>query len=77
MYPLYRCTPDGRHAYRIEGPREFTEVQLIGKRAVIHRVRQAPYPEQLRIRQILDDNERYKPMEAADFHRLLDQHDGK
>ena len=77
MYPAYRRTLDGKHAYRIEGPRDLTEVQLIGQRAVIHRIRQAPYPEQVRILQIMEDGDLYVPMEEADFHRLLDLHDGK
>jgi hypothetical protein len=77
VYPVFRRSADGRHAYRIEGPRAFTEVQLIGQRALIHRVRDAAYPEQVLIKEMVEDGTRYLPMEEVEFLRLLDRHDGK
>lgn len=77
-YPQYRRSRNGRHCYRIEGPRAFTEVQLVGARAMIHRVRDAAYPEQVRIAEMIRmDEGRYTEMNAVDFERLLDLHTGR
>lgn len=76
-FPQYRRSRDGRHAYRIEGPRAFTEVQVIGSRAVIHRVKDAAYPEQVRIREMIDGSEPYIAMDEREFQRMLDLHQRK
>jgi hypothetical protein len=78
IFPQYRRASNGRHFYRIEGPRSFTEVHLIGSRAVIHRVRDAAYPEQVRIRGMLAmEQDAYQELPEADFLRVLDMHDGR
>ena len=53
LFPVYRMLADGRHLYRIESPRRFTEIQLIGSRAVAHRVEATAYPEQLRVQDMI------------------------
>jgi hypothetical protein len=69
---------NGRHFYRIESRSSFTEVQLVGGRAVIHRVAEAAYPEQVRIKAMLDLEEAaYLPLDATTFARMLDMHDGR
>ena len=77
-FPAYRRSANGRHFYRIESTRAFTEVQVVGLRAVIHRVREAAYPEQLLIEEMLSMREgRYIPLQAVEFEHVLDLHDGK
>ena len=69
--PAYRRSINGRHFYRIESSRAFTEVHLVGGRALIHRVQNAAYPEQLLIKSMLEfENGAYLMMEAAAFDRL-------
>ena len=53
IFPVYRILADGRHFYRIESPLLFTEIQLIGSRAVAHRVEAKAYPEQLRVQDMI------------------------
>lgn len=77
-FPTYRRSANGRHFYRIEGARAFTEVHLVGDRALIHRVQDAAYPEQVRIKAMLDlEGDAFLVMEAIAFERLLDLHDGR
>ncbi len=77
-FPVYRKSANGRHFYRIESTRAFTEVQVVGQRAVIHRVREAAYPEQVRIEEMLNMHEGgFLPLRAAEFEHALDLHDGK
>lgn len=77
-FPQFRRTGNARHFYRIEGPRSFTEVQLVGGRAVIHRVRDAAYPEQVLIgRMLAMEDGAWQPLAEAEFDRMLDLHDGR
>lgn len=48
-YPLYRKLIHGRSFYRIEAADRFTEVQLMGSRAIVHEVIARTYPEMLRM----------------------------
>jgi hypothetical protein len=77
LFPLYRRSSNGRHYYRIEGPRAFTEVQLVGAGAVIHRVVDAAYPEQVRIDEMVGlAGGLYVALDPAEFDRMLDLHSG-
>ena len=77
-FPIYRRTRDGRHFYRIESERAFTEVHLIGARAVIHRVSQAAYPEQVRIAGLIGAREgNILPSSHQEFQKALDLHEGR
>jgi len=58
---------DGRHFYRIEGPDRFTEVQLVGSRALLHLVVARIYPEKVRIVEMVRDKERYPPITAEEW----------
>ncbi len=53
-FPKFRMLIDGRHFYRIDGPEEFTEIQIIGTRRTIHDIKATAYPEKLRVRQMID-----------------------
>ena len=67
-YPLYRRTTDGRHAYRVESPTRFTEVQVVGNRRIVHHVTATAYPELLRIQEMVNGGEgRYLPMTVAEW----------
>ena len=69
-FPVYRQLADGRHFYRIEGPGSFTDIQVIGKRTVVHHVEARAYPERLRIQDMIDGHGgRYLPMEPEEWER--------
>jgi len=71
-FPQYRRTATGSNLYRIEAADRFTELQRLGRRWLVHTVAQAPYPEQVRIREMLDGlGGVYLPETAATFDRLL------
>lgn len=70
VFPVYRMLADGRHFYRIESPLLFTEIQLIGTRAVAHRVEAKAYPEQLRVQDMIAGHGgSYLPLEAEEWER--------
>lgn len=48
-FPLYRRSVNGMNWYRIESATEFTEVQRVGSRFVVHRMKAAIYPEMQRV----------------------------
>lgn len=63
-FPQYRCTADGRHAYRIM-PGRFTELQRVGRRFQVYEVVARAYPEMLRIHLMLEGGDgHYLPLEA-------------
>jgi hypothetical protein len=67
-FPLFRRTSDGRHFYCIESDDRFQEVQIIGRRRVLHRVHATMYPELIRIREMIDGGGgRYLPATAAEW----------
>lgn len=48
-FPLYRRSVNGMNWYRIESATEFTEVQQVGSRYVVHRMKASIYPEMQRV----------------------------
>jgi hypothetical protein len=65
-YPAYRRMVGGGHYYRIDGPRDFVELQRVGSRLVRHVVNEAPYPEQIRITEMLACADgRYEPLDEV------------
>ncbi len=65
VFPQYRCTADGRHAYRIMADR-FTELQRVGRRFQVYEVVARAYPEMLRIQEMLHGADgHFRPMDAA------------
>lgn len=56
-FPQFRRLRGGAHFYRIDGFDRFTEVQVVGRRRVVHEVRALVYPELLRIQDMLDGAE--------------------
>lgn len=71
-WPQYRRTVSGSNHYRIEADDRFTELQRLGKRWIIHEVRDAPYPERVRIHEMLADREgHFVPEEPLVFEGLL------
>lgn len=53
-FPCFRRMKGGGHFYRIEGPDRFIEVQLIGRRKVVHVIQAKVYPELVRIQEMID-----------------------
>lgn len=50
----------------------------MGTRALIHHVHDAPYPEQVRIAEMLAmAGGTFQPLDELEFLRLLDMHDGR
>jgi hypothetical protein len=52
-YPIYRQLAGGGHLYRIDSEVDFTELQRIGSRWVMHRVKAVAYPEMVRIHEMV------------------------
>ncbi|MBK8227702.1 MAG: hypothetical protein IPK70_11065 [Flavobacteriales bacterium] len=70
-FPAFRKLVGGAHYYRIDGPRDFVEVQRVGSRLVRHAVNQAPYPEQLRIAEMLSCTDgRFEPLDEDAWAEL-------
>lgn len=65
QFPVYRRTADGRHYYHIVAADLFMEIQLIGSKAILHRIHAALYPERLRVQDMID---------ASDGHFLPSGH---
>ncbi|MBP8823630.1 MAG: hypothetical protein KBH07_08305 [Flavobacteriales bacterium] len=53
-FPLYRRSANALNWYRIESATALVEVQRIGSRYVVHRLAAVAYPEQVRIRSLID-----------------------
>lgn len=76
-FPIYRRTADGRHAYRIEAPDRFTEIQFVGRRVLLHEVVAKAYPEKLRIVEMIAlADGRYVPLAPGDWQDLHDRWKG-
>lgn len=69
-FPAYRRLRSGHHYYRIEGPTAFTDIQVIGRRHMVHRVNGAAYPERVRIHEMLACKEPYMEMEGGEWERM-------
>jgi hypothetical protein len=52
-FPQYRRSSNGLNWYRIASPVELVEVQRVGKRWLLHRLRAEAYPEKARILDLL------------------------
>ncbi len=73
-YPLHRQLIDGRSLYRIESASTFTEVQLVGSRAIVHKVVAHTYPEKVLIHELTAmTNGSYREVEAAVFNAALER----
>ncbi len=70
--PHYRRTANGWNRYRIEGADRFTELQRLGGRWMVHEVRNATYPERVRIVEMLEGlGGAYVEDDGDSFERLL------
>ncbi|MFZ1687814.1 MAG: hypothetical protein WAU70_10355 [Flavobacteriales bacterium] len=71
-YPIYRKLVGGRSFYRIGAADRFTEVQLLGSRAVVHEVIALTYPEMVRLDEMLRMvGGHYAETDAATFNAAL------
>lgn len=69
-FPVYRRLKGGYHYYRIESPTAFTDIQVIGKRQMVHRVNGSAYPERVRIHEMLACKGPYMEMEGGEWERM-------
>lgn len=71
-FPQFRKYVSGSSYFKIEGPKAFVEVQLIGSKALVHHIEAKAYPEQLRIMDMLAcEGGHWEPVEQAEFERVL------
>ncbi|MFN5032368.1 MAG: hypothetical protein ACK5FX_09125 [Flavobacteriia bacterium] len=59
VFPQYRKLSNEKSFYEILSDKEFTEIQLIGSRYVVHKVIANQYPEMLRIMDMLAAEQPY------------------
>jgi len=58
--------------YRMEAEDRFTELQRLGSRWLIHEVKDAPYPERVRIMEMVDGHGgAFLPIDAAVFEKAF------
>jgi len=69
-FPQYRKLSNDRCFYEILDERTFREIQLIGKRAVLHLVKAEQYPEILRIMDMLALQDPYLMSNSEEFLRF-------
>lgn len=53
-FPQYRKLSNNKVYYQIINDRCFNEIQLIGEKALLHRIEAKQYPEMLRIKDLLE-----------------------
>ena len=53
-FPQYRKLSNDRSFYRINSNDSFDELQIMGERIFLHRIKAEKYPEKLRIMEMLD-----------------------
>jgi hypothetical protein len=71
-FPLYRRSVNGLNWYRIESPVELTEVQRVGERYIVHRIKAELYPEKARIMALMAMDEGHaEACDAEEVERLL------
>jgi len=67
-WPIHRRTANGMNLYRIEAEDRFVELQRLGARWLVHRVSRAPYPERVRIMEMIDGHAgAFLPVDEAVF----------
>jgi len=62
-FPQYRMLSNGKVFYQILSMVEFVEVQYIGEKKMIFKMRAEQYPEKLRIMEMLSFTDPYVAME--------------
>lgn len=70
-YPAYRRLVGGTSYYRILHAKRFEELQLIGKRWLYLDVDAKAYPEQLRVREMMDMAGPFDELDAQEWERAL------
>lgn len=71
-FPVYLRLAGGHSLYRIESDTAFTEVQVVGRRYIAHRIEARTWPERLRIADMLANTEgAWAPLPASEFEELL------
>ena len=74
QFPVYRRTADGRHYYHIVASDLFMEIQLIGSKAVLHRIHAALYPERLRVQDMVDATDgHFIPSDSVEWAAVMER----
>lgn len=68
-FPQYRMLSNGKVFYKIISMEEFVEIQFLGEKKMIFRMKAEQYPEKLRIMDMLSFTDPY--IELEDFNIQL------
>ncbi len=72
IFPQYRKMSNNKTFYKITSSKSFEEIQLIGEKAVIHRVVAEQYPEMLRIQDMLSmENDWFFPSNEDEYNAII------
>lgn len=72
QFPLYRCSANGLNWYRIDALTEFTEVQRVGSKYVLHRVMAETFPEKVRVLELIGLEHGSVDCGATEFEKALE-----
>lgn len=67
-FPQYRMLSNGKVFYKIISMEEFVEIQFLGEKKMIFRMKAEQYPEKLRIMDMLSFTDPYIKLEESNIH---------
>ena len=70
-FPQYRKHLSGKNFYKITDPSHFTEIQLIGSKKIILKIKANTYFETLRIQEMLSELDCYLLADEKEIEALL------
>ncbi len=73
-FPVYRRLSNQKGFYKIIGPNEFDEIQLMGSKAFFHNTVSEKYPELLRINDMVQSEQPFEESSQEEFEGLLDRY---
>jgi hypothetical protein len=71
IFPQYRKHTSGKNQYKITGPEQFTEIQSLGSKTLVHEVQAKTYFEKIRIQEMLEAVPPYLASNQAEFDALV------
>ena len=71
IFPQYRKHTSGKNQYKITGPEQFTEIQCLGSKTLVHEVQAKTYFEKIRIQEMLEAVPPYLASNQAEFDALV------
>jgi predicted ribosome-associated RNA-binding protein Tma20 len=71
VFPQYRKHLSGKNFYKITDPSHFTEIQLIGSKKIILKIKANTYFETLRIQEMLSESNCYLLADEKEIESLI------